>query len=178
MQFRCINVDGETISTSLGAAHEVLPFTMRPVDIIRYLDDNLILDARSLSEDLIERDLSKQVEKQLVTSLGDLPRLRHFYGREKELDNMVNLLDARATTLMIPGIAGIGKTTIAAKLIERFMHRRNLLYHRCQDWEGSRALFESLASGCSTLAIHRLLIIWQQHPCLNRTMLHEFSLIR
>ena len=144
-QFRCINVDGETISTSLGAAHEVLPFTMRPVDIIRYLDDNLILDARSLSEDLIERDLSKQVEKQLVTSLGDLPRLRHFYGREKELDNMVNLLDARATTLMIPGIAGIGKTTIAAKLIERFMHRRNLLYHRCQDWEGSRALFESLA---------------------------------
>ena len=119
---------------------------MRPVDIIRYLDDNLILDARSLSEDLIERDLSKQVEKQLVTSLGDLPRLRHFFGREKELDNMVNLLDARATTLMIPGIAGIGKTTIGlAKLIERFMHRRNLLYHRCQDWEGSRALFESLA---------------------------------
>ena len=119
-QFRCINVEGETVSTSLGGAHEVLPFTMRPVDIIRYLDDNLILDARSLSEDLIERDLSKQVEKQLVTSLGDLPRLRHFFGREKELDNMVNLLDARATTLMIPGIAGIGKTTIAAKLIERF----------------------------------------------------------
>ena len=144
-QFRCINIDGETVSTTLGAAHEVLPFAMRPVDIIRYLDDNLVLDARSLSEDLIERDLSKQVEKQLVTSLGDLPRLRHFFGREKELDNMVNLLDARATTLMIPGIAGIGKTTIAAKLIERFMHRRNLLYHRCQDWEGSRALFESLA---------------------------------
>ena len=125
-QFRCINIDGESVSTTLGAAHEVLPFTMRPVDIIRYLDDNLILDARSLSEDLIERDLSKQVEKQLVTSLGDLPRLRHFFGREKELDNMANLLDARATTLMIPGIAGIGKTTIAAKLIERFMHRRNL----------------------------------------------------
>ena len=101
-QFRCINIDGETVSTTLGAAHEVLPFAMRPVDIIRYLDDNLILDARSLSEDLIERDLSKQVEKQLVTSLGDLPRLRHFFGREKELDNMVNLLDARATTLMIP----------------------------------------------------------------------------
>ena len=74
----------------------------------------------------------------MVTALGDLPRLRHFYGREKELDNMVSLLDARATTLLIPGIAGIGKTTIASKLIERFMHRRNLLYHRCQDWEGSR----------------------------------------
>jgi tetratricopeptide (TPR) repeat protein len=46
---------------------------------------------------------------------------------------------------MIPGIAGIGKTTMASKLIERFMHRRNLFYHRCQDWEGSRSFFESIA---------------------------------
>jgi ATP/maltotriose-dependent transcriptional regulator MalT len=118
---------------------------MRPVDLIRYLDDNGILDTRLLSKELVERDLSKHVEKQLVTALGDLPRLRHFYGREQELDNMVNLLDARATTLLIPGIAGIGKTTIASKLIERFMHRRNLLYHRCQDWEGSRSFFDSVA---------------------------------
>jgi ATP/maltotriose-dependent transcriptional regulator MalT len=54
------------------------------------------------------------------------------------------LLEARATTLLVPGIAGIGKTTMASKLIERFMHRRNLLYHRCQDWEGSRSFFESV----------------------------------
>ena len=40
-----------------------------------------------------------------MTSLGDLPRLRHFYGREQELDNIVNLLEARATTLLVPGIA-------------------------------------------------------------------------
>ena len=25
------------------------------------------------------------------------------------------------------------------------MHRRNLLYHRCQDWEGSCSFFESVA---------------------------------
>ncbi len=142
---RAILEDGQTIQSTLGDVNEKLPFSMRPVDIIRYMDDNCVLDARSLSADLIERDLSKHVEKQLVTSLGDLPRLRHFYGREKELDNMANLIEARATTLLIPGIAGIGKTTVASKLIERFMHRRNLLYHRCQDWEGSRSFFESVA---------------------------------
>ena len=58
---------------------------------------------------------------------------------------MASLIEARATTLLVPGIAGIGKTTVASKLIERFMHRRNLLYHRCQDWEGSRSFFESVA---------------------------------
>jgi tetratricopeptide (TPR) repeat protein len=142
---RCILEDGQISNTNLGEINTILPFSMRSVDIIRYLDENCVLDVRMLSADLIERDLSKHVEKQLVTSLGDLPRLRHFYGREKELDNMCNLLDARATTLMIPGIAGIGKTTMASKLIERFMHRRNLFYHRCQDWEGSRSFFESIA---------------------------------
>ena len=142
---RCILKDGNISNTNLGEINTILPFSMRSVDIIRYLDENCVLDVRMLSADLIERDLSKHVEKQLVTSLGDLPRLRHFYGREKELDNMCNLLDARATTLMIPGIAGIGKTTMASKLIERFMHRRNLFYHRCQDWEGSRSFFESIA---------------------------------
>ena len=142
---RCILEDGNISNTNLGEINTILPFSMRSVDIIRYLDENCVLDVRMLSADLIERDLSKHVEKQLVTSLGDLPRLRHFYGREKELDNMCNLLDARATTLMIPGIAGIGKTTMASKLIERFMHRRNLFYHRCQDWEVSRSFFESIA---------------------------------
>lgn len=142
---RCILEEGQIHNTNLGEINTILPFNMRSVDIIRYLDENCILDLRMLSVDLIERDLSKHVEKQLVTSLGDLPRLRHFYGREKELDNMCNLLDARATTLLIPGIAGIGKTTMASKLIERFMHRRNLFYHRCQDQAGSRSFLESIA---------------------------------
>ena len=148
---RCILDDQPAIATTLGGAKSVLPFEMRPVDVIRYIDEHNCLDVRNLSADLVERDLSKHVEKQLVTALADLPRLRHFYGRATELDNMVNLLEARATTLLVPGIAGIGKTTVASKLIERFMHRRNLLYHRCQDWEGSRSFFESVADWLSSM---------------------------
>ena len=148
---RCVSDEKAPVNTTLSGAKSVIPFEMRPVDIIRYLDDNNTLDLRLLSADLVERDLSKHVEKQLVTSLADLPRLRHFYGRTTELDNMVNLLEARATTLLVPGIAGIGKTTVASKLIERFMHRRNLLYHRCQDWEGSRSFFESIADWLSSM---------------------------
>ncbi len=148
---RCMLDDQLAENTTLGSAKSVLPFEMRPVDIIRYMDEQGMLDVRNLSEELIQRDLSKHVEKQLVTSLADLPRLRHFYGRTSELDNMVNLLDARATTLLVPGIAGIGKTTMASKLIEQFVHRRNLLYHRCQDWEGSRSFFESVADWFSSM---------------------------
>lgn len=98
LPIRCLFEEKPAEETTLSGAKSVLPFQMRPVDIIRYMDDNHTLDLRRLSADLVERDLSKHVEKQLVTSLADLPRLRHFYGRETELDNMVNLLEARATT--------------------------------------------------------------------------------
>ena len=145
LRLRCILQDGSVVETSLAEVKDVLPFQMRPVDVLRYLDDAFVLDLRSLSEDLVARDLSKHVEKQLVTVLGDLPRVRHFHGREQELNDMVSMLDARPTTLIVPGIAGIGKTTMAGKLTERFQHRRNMIYHRCQDWDGVRSFLEAMA---------------------------------
>ncbi|HIA40176.1 MAG TPA: helix-turn-helix domain-containing protein, partial [Candidatus Poseidoniales archaeon] len=38
--FRVILSSGDTTSTTLGEVHQVLPFTMRIVDVIRYVDDN------------------------------------------------------------------------------------------------------------------------------------------
>ena len=52
---------------------------------------------------------------------------------------------------MVPGIAGIGKTSLSTKILDRFTHRRNLLYHRCQDWEGSRAFLEACAEWLSAV---------------------------
>ena len=57
--------DQPTVSTTLNGAKSVLPFEMRPADIIRYIDENNSLDVRNLSADLVERDLSKHVEKHL-----------------------------------------------------------------------------------------------------------------
>jgi len=56
----------------------------------------------------------------------------------------------------VPGIAGIGKTALAGKLLEGFTHRRNLLYHRCQDWEGSRAFLEATSEWLSAMGYNDL----------------------
>ncbi len=140
---RLIHPDGKAENLDLRTALEKTELPLRHVDILRYLDDSGTLDLSSLSPDLIERDLSKHIEKQLVNSLNDLPRLRRFYGRSDEISKMAEILEKESTTLLVPGIAGIGKTALSAKLLERFTHQRNLLYHRCQDWEGSRAFLEA-----------------------------------
>ena len=148
---RLVHSDGRSETLELAQALESTDLPLRHVDFLRYLDDTGTVDLSTLSAELIERDLSKHIEKQLVTSLNDLPRIRRFFGREAEIDSMVALLEGHSSSILIPGIAGIGKTALAGKLLERFTHRRNLLYHRCQDWEGSRAFFEATSEWLSAL---------------------------
>ena len=148
---RLIHADGRAENLDLRAALESTELPLRHVDMLRYLDHSGTVDLSMLSPDLIERDLSKHIEKQLVNSLNDLPRMRRFFGRDHEISQMADILEAESTTLLVPGIAGIGKTALAAKLLERFTHRRNMLYHRCQDWEGSRAFLEACAEWLSMI---------------------------
>lgn len=148
---RLIHPDGRSETMELGQALESTDLPLRHVDFLRYLGENGTVDLSTLSPELIERDLSKHIEKQLVSSLNDLPRTRRFFGREDELENMVALLDGHSSSILVPGIAGIGKTSLAGKLLEHFTHRRNLLYHRCQDWEGSRAFFEAVSEWLSAI---------------------------
>ncbi len=117
---------------------------LRHVDILRYMDDDATIDLTTLTPGLIERDLTKHIERQFVSSLADMPRVRQFFGRDQELDRIASLLESSSTTVVVPGIAGIGKTALGVKVIERFTHRRNLLFHRCQEWDGSRAFLEAV----------------------------------
>ena len=88
---RLIHPDGKAENLDLRTALEKTELPLRHVDILRYLDDSGTLDLSSLSPDLIERDLSKHIEKQLVNSLNDLPRLRRFYGRSDEISKMAEI---------------------------------------------------------------------------------------
>ena len=148
---RVILSDGHSETSTLADAIEMTELPLRHVDMLRYMDDSGTIDLSGLTPELIERDLSKHIEKQLVSYLNDLPRSRRFYGREKELDVMANLLEAKSASILVPGIAGIGKTSLSTKILDRFTHRRNLLYHRCQDWEGSRSFLEACAEWLSSI---------------------------
>ena len=153
---RVIHSDGRSESSTLAQAIESSELPLRHVDMLRYMDDSGTIDLSGLSSELVERDLSKHIEKQLVSYLNDLPRTRRFYGREKELDVMAKLLEAKSASILVPGIAGIGKTSLSTKILDRFTHRRNLLYHRCQDWEGSRAFLEACAEWLSAVGYNDL----------------------
>ena len=63
---RLIHSDGRSETVELSNALEITDLPLRHVDFLRYIDDNGTVDLSVLSAELIERDLSKQIEKQLI----------------------------------------------------------------------------------------------------------------
>jgi len=74
-----------------------------------------------------------------------LPTVKEFYGRENELESArKSLADPAIKVLSIRGIAGIGKTTLAARLCQEFSNTR-VFWYSSKPWDGQRALEDSLS---------------------------------
>jgi tetratricopeptide (TPR) repeat protein len=73
-----------------------------------------------------------------------LPALRYFYGRKEELKAVAAALERPSVrTIAVRGIAGIGKTTLLAKVASE-MEDHRVFWYSTKPWDGSRALSDSL----------------------------------
>jgi len=89
---------------------------IRTVEILNYLSRNRILNLSTFL-----KNLEKQREGEFVSVLNKLPRSSVFYGREKELATFAEWLsDTERRTLLVTGIAGIGKTSFVLKAVRKY----------------------------------------------------------
>jgi tetratricopeptide (TPR) repeat protein len=73
-----------------------------------------------------------------------LPSVRYFFGRETELgEAKAALEDPSRRLVVIRGIPGIGKTTLAAKLLSQVSGHR-VFWYSVKPWDTSRNIAESL----------------------------------
>ncbi|MFO8050914.1 MAG: tetratricopeptide repeat protein [Thermoplasmatota archaeon] len=106
-----------------------------------------------LKEKAIRRYLSGELERPkdvnpegFVSLLQDVPLPKRFYGREQELSQIRDWLDEEGSSIMsITGIAGIGKTTLAAKVIMENQGRMHLFWYRFHRWDSLRNVLFSIA---------------------------------
>src|SRR3989475_10736826 len=88
-----------------------------------------------------------------VQMLSNAPRVEWFVGREEELGAVTQLDGPRL--FVVRGVAGIGKTTLAARACELLRTKRNLFWHRVRAWDNPKCVLapprEFLVSLCQTL---------------------------
>ncbi|MBN1389945.1 MAG: tetratricopeptide repeat protein [Candidatus Thermoplasmatota archaeon] len=80
-----------------------------------------------------------------VSFLQDVPMPKRFCGRDSELEEMRRWIwSGKASILSITGIAGIGKTTLAAKAIKEMDGKMHVFWYRFHKWDSLRNLLYSI----------------------------------
>ncbi len=106
----------------------------RLLEALRQVDQAGLLDFESAGH---------APESGRVEQIRDAPKVVAFFGRREELAEL--LREGRDPRLyVVRGIAGIGKSTLAARACELARGRWNLLWHRVRPWESSLAVLASL----------------------------------
>ena len=71
---RLVDKSGVTHTTTLAGSIDLATFPLRSVDVLRYIDDNGMLDLRTLNEELIQRDLDKHPMTRLAPNRNTRPQ--------------------------------------------------------------------------------------------------------
>ena len=100
-------------------------------------------DKSVLRQDDIQSAMRHGGQRRLMTPT--LPPLRHFYGREDVEERIIHeLFERKLNAVVVYGIAGIGKTTLAHHLVENKLRDRNIWWWKMQEWDTPRAVLASL----------------------------------
>ncbi|MFQ6107892.1 MAG: AAA family ATPase, partial [Thermoplasmata archaeon] len=131
--------------------------TMRLDDIPKILDDgstllDVITHTRKLEFDIRTYEVKAKQRRKLMAFASRLPAIQRFFGRRKELRRIRDFLGSdEQKILAVKGIAGIGKTTLAAKILKERRGKTNVFYYQLKKWTTLRGLLLSLSRLLSDL---------------------------
>ena len=139
-------MDGMQKEIKLSKLREELENKPRFLELIKHMSPEGIIDQHTLQAEL---------EHKFVDFSDKLPKLKYFFGRDEELKQ---LQQAQQTNklIIIRGIAGIGKTTLVAKLILQNSEQVPVFWFRFHEWNTLRNLLSQLGRFLGNLGRNRL----------------------
>jgi tetratricopeptide (TPR) repeat protein/DNA-binding MarR family transcriptional regulator len=127
-----------------------LPIRFGLIEILNNLSSDGVLNIKSLTES-VQQTAIQEIEPvtngkdgisdkaKFVEFIEDAPQTRNFVGRGKELKKIKTWLDKdEHKVAVIYGIPGIGKTTLASKIMEEFIDKRHIFWYRFHRWDTMR----------------------------------------
>lgn len=122
------------------------------LDIVEYLHDREIFDINDFLTnqkklfDFKEQDQIESSKMKPVHFLKSAPKVHDFVNRVNELNKLKEIVDGKDKSIVVvQGIAGIGKSTLAAKLLETYKDNKNLFWYTFHDWDSILDLFSAIA---------------------------------
>lgn len=113
-----------------------------------------ILDiATHVSQAVFDLATFRPPRGKFVDFTARMPRLRYFFGRERELATIETWLEDRnERVLVITGMAGIGKTTLMARKLEDWRNGHHMFFQRILPWTTLRNIALQLSEFLARLS--------------------------
>lgn len=92
----------------------------------------------------------KKHEDKFVSLTERSPTITNFFGRKEEKRIIEEWLP-KSPVIIIRGIAGIGKTTLAGKVVEEYRSRKNIFWFRLHEWTTIRYALEQIGNFLSLM---------------------------
>ncbi|UCE36921.1 MAG: tetratricopeptide repeat protein [Thermoplasmata archaeon] len=147
------NPEGKTEELALSKVRDTISqIARRPVsvfDVMEYLRTRDVVSAQEFLKFVDKRmEVPKETEipkVKLVHRISAMPSTQNFVGREKELEILRNWIKSKnKPIIVIQGIAGIGKTALAARFADECKDKKNLFWFRFHEWDSLRSLADEL----------------------------------
>jgi len=128
---------GEATEMDFLDVPEYVGFKVPYLELLRGIDEEGVLD--------VERAQTRWEEQvEMVDRTDRAPKLHAFHGREEELENLSRMVEEHRF-VVLHGIAGIGKTTLAVRLLEDLRSETNVLWVTIHHWDTLGGVLQQLA---------------------------------
>ena len=115
------------------------------IDIVRVLEKVGFVDVPYLENELEAEGKTEVIKEKVVERYArSLPSVRYFFGRESEMSEISSAFTDGYRFVVVYGLAGIGKTTLAAKYVEKNVSPDNVFWHRFYSWDDVRSFLLEL----------------------------------
>ncbi|UCC93475.1 MAG: ATP-binding protein, partial [Thermoplasmata archaeon] len=128
---------GEDSEMDFADVPETVGFKVPYLELLRGIDEDGVLD--------VERAQTRwQEQVEMVDRTERAPKLHDFHGREEELATLMEMVPGHRF-VVLHGIAGIGKTTLAVRLLEDLRKETNVLWVTLHHWDTLAGVLRQLA---------------------------------
>jgi tetratricopeptide (TPR) repeat protein/DNA-binding PadR family transcriptional regulator len=140
-----IDLQGNHHQDEIGRLGNYLPKRYDLLELVIGISQGTI-DCRNFHENKMRE------ERRFVDFTDKKPAVRNFFGRERELGALSELITSDTKRMVvINGIPGIGKTTLLAKFAQSIRENTNVFWYKVHEWANLKALLRPLAEFLSQM---------------------------
>jgi len=134
------DLDGKTKEVKLREISQYLPDETPLLNVVLHLSEDSVFDCGTFQSDTVG------VEEGYVDFAMQIPKLKYFFDRKTELNTISKWLGSETSKLLVLyGIAGCGKTTLANKVMETVKSNMNVFWYQFHEWDTIRNILTSLS---------------------------------